>query len=156
MSKIFDFTRGSYIRFDVKPSVVSIDALKGVANESGILVTNFQFTDQEKNSIIQCFNNTNHIYAFGHDPESSGFAVTFSVFMGAKCSKEFKDSGNLGKIIRQYKGARVSERGGTVTVSFGKSGPTLVGIVLAAQSQLVDPGINMASVTVSGKSLYLK
>ena len=156
MSKIIgEEIRGTFFLDDsikFEPSIVSVGDLTSV--QDSILVQGFSFNDQEKNAIIQCFDDTNHVYAFGHDPENSLFSVTFLVFLGSKCMKEaFKASGSLSEILERYKGMKVS-RGATVNVTFGK-GVTLVGIVLSAAVQLANPELNTVSVVISGKSLYL-
>lgn len=153
MAKLFGVVRGSFFieDQDVSPSIVSIDKLD--LPTEGALVLNFYVNDVEKSTITQCFNNVNHIYAFGHDPEQSGFSITYLVFLGEACMEEgFKDSGNLAKVVKSYNDLKVSSSKASVDVTLG-TGLTLVGIILSANVTVHDQESNSVTVTIAGKSL---
>lgn len=153
MAKIFGVVRGSFFieDKDVQPSIVSIEGLD--LPTDGALVSNFTVNDMEKSTITQCFNNVNHIYAFGHDPEQSGFSITYLVFLGEACMTEgFKDSGNLSKIVKGYNALKVSSKKASVDITLG-TGLTVVGIVLSANVSVYEAEINAVTVTIAGKSL---
>lgn len=153
MSKVFGAIRGSYFieDRDVSPSIISITGLD--LPQEGALVSNFTVNDVEKSSITQCFNDVNHIYAFGHDPEQSGFSISYLVFLGEGCMEDsFSDSGNLNTIVRSYNSLKVSEKKASVDVTLGK-GLTLVGIVLSANVSVYEAELNAVIVSISGKTL---
>ena len=109
----------------------------------------------EKAKITQCFNNVNHIYAFGHDPEQSGFSITYLVFLGEACmedEKGFRDSGNLARVVKSYNDLKVSVSKASVDVTLG-TGLTVVGIILSANVAVYDAEMNAVTVTIAGKSL---
>lgn len=155
MSKILNYARGSFYVSPnhVRKAMVTVQGLS--VPSTGCLVTDFSMRDAEKNAIIQCFNGVNHVYAFGHDPETSQFSVTYSVFLGNQCMHgRFQDSGRLARIIRSYNSIKLSSGRRTVNVTFG-NGLTIVGIVLSADARVQDAGLNIVSVTISGKSMYM-
>lgn len=153
MSKLFGVVRGSFFieESSVSPSIISIDKLD--LPTEGALVSSFTASDMEKSTITQCFNNVNHIYAFGHDPDQSGFSVTYLVFLGEACMEEdFKDSGNLAKVVKSYNDLKVSRSKASVDITLG-TGLTVVGIILSANVAMYDAEMNAVTVTISGKSL---
>jgi hypothetical protein len=153
MARVFARVRGSFRAMDVGNITSSIIKLNGVSDKlksgSGILVSNFNFSKNEKTSIIQCFNDVNHIYAFGHDPEGSMFQVTFIAFM-SKCSDYFSDTGNLKTLVDKYDAKRVSKSRSTITATFGK-GLSVVGILTNLNAAVFDAEMNALSCTFSGK-----
>ena len=184
MSKVFGIVRGSYKALssdvELKPSIINIDGI-GISAGQGILVQNFSIQDVEKHGMIQCFNNVTHIYAFGHDPEQSGFSISYLVFLG-KCksdSSQQSSSGmreggsyergynggegfennepdysteNLAKVIKAYNDLKVSKKKSTVVMTIGEN-IAVVGIILSVQVNVEDSELNTLSVTISGKSL---
>ena len=156
MAKLFGVVRGSFFIEDkeVSPSIVSIDKLD--LPTEGALVSNFTVNDMEKSTITQCFNNVNHIYAFGHDPDQSGFSITYLVFLGEACMEDenggFKDSGNLAKIVKSYNDLKVSNSKASVDITMG-TGLTVVGIILSANVAVYEAEMNAVTVTIAGKSL---
>lgn len=155
MARILNITRGSFVVKDLGlPVEASIIKLKGIEVESGdgALVVNFNINDMEKSAIIQCFQDVNHIYAFGHDPESSGFSLSYLVYLGKKCMKDgkFAPGSKLKDIVDSYNAIKLSKGKATATISCG-SGLSYVGIVLSLSASVHDPELNMISVTVAGK-----
>lgn len=155
MAKLFGVVRGSFFIEDkeVSPSIISIDELD--LPTEGALVSTFTVSDMEKSTITQCFNNVNHIYAFGHDPEQSGFSITYLVFLGEACmedEKGFRDSGNLARVVKSYNDLKVSVSKASVDVTLG-TGLTVVGIILSANVAVYDAEMNAVTVTIAGKSL---
>lgn len=153
MARVFSRVRGAFRAMDVGnivPSIIKIDELK--LPQDGALVSNFSFSKNEKTSIIQCFKDVNHIYAFGHDPEGSMFSITYIVFMTDKCAEEFKDSGRLQTMINGYNDLRVSARKATIKATFG-TGVVLVGILTNVQTAVFEAETNTLTVTFSGKNV---
>lgn len=153
--RILNITNGSYkkITKKVQPSVIHIDGID--LPQQGAIVFGFSASDAEKHSIIQCFNDTNHIYAFGHDPENSAFSVTYLVFLGKACMKDgkFSAGSSLSDIVNMYNDVKVSKRKATVDVTYG-NGVTQTGIVLSLNMGVHDQELNTVLVTVSGKDVY--
>lgn len=152
MALVFDIVRGSFKAFalqgDVQPSMIKLDGLE--TEGTGYLVTTFQFADHEKVGIIQCFDDYNHVYAFGHDPENSAFAISYTVFLGNECMREkFEEGLPKHVVLGKYLEDRVSKKGDTIEVVFGDT--TYTAIVQDCQVASADPEINTASITISGK-----
>lgn len=150
MSRLLNTSRGSYHTIDVSRSVVRIIGAD-VPSGNGILVVNFNINDIEKSSTIQCFGGINHIYAFGHDPDQSTFAVSYLVFLGRKCSRTgFVPGSNLSTINRRYNSSKVSTKRAVVRMTCG-GGVSYTGILLGMSASVYDPELNIVSVTLSGK-----
>lgn len=152
MALVFDIVRGSFKAFslqgDIQPSMIKVDGLE--TEGTGYLVTAFDFVDHEKVGIIQCFEDYNHVYAFGHDPENSAFAVTYTVFLGEACMKEKFSEGMSKHIVHgKYLEDRVSKKGDTIEVVFGET--TYTAIVQDCKTTSADPELNTATITISGK-----
>lgn len=158
MARVFTRVRGAFRAMDVGNVTSSIIKITGVSDKlksgGGILVSNFNFSKNEKTSIIQCFNEVNHIYAFGHDPEGSMFQVTFIAFMTG-CSESFSDTGNLKTLVDKYNQKRVSKTKATITATFGK-GLSIVGILTNLNAAVFDAETNALSCTFSGKIVSSK
>jgi len=159
MSKIFGVVRGSFhIQRDayIGASMVYIPGMD-TATIKNTLVSNFSFSDSEKNSIIQCFNDVNHIYAFGHDPEQSGFSITYITFLGEKCMKDdkFKPGNSLSELVGAYNDIKVSKYANTIDVMFG-NGVMIKGIILSLSVSTYETEFNTVTVTVSGKAMSLE
>lgn len=155
MARILNITRGSFVvrkmGLKVEPSIIKITGID-IKSGDGALVVNFNVNDMEKSAIIQCFQDVNHIYAFGHDPESSGFSLSYLVYLGKRCMTDgkFVPGTKLKDIVDSYNAIKLSKRKATATISCG-SGLSYVGIVLSLSASVYDPELNMISVTVAGK-----
>ena len=159
MSKIFRISRGSFKAMDmtgkISDSIVKVEGISAPAG-SGTLVSNFRVNDTEKNGIIQCFGNINHIYAFGHDPDQSGFSVTYIAFLGQACMRNgFKEGRSLKSLVAGYNAQKVSNHpDATINMTIG-SGLTIRGILLTFDVSVFDAEINAVTVTVAGKSMEM-
>lgn len=49
--------------------------------QDNILISSLSYTQKDKFSVVQCFADTNHVYAFGHDPVGSIIHVELLVFL---------------------------------------------------------------------------
>lgn len=155
MATLFNIVRGSVKMLSpdggIQPSIVKIDGFD--SSDEATLVSNFSVSDNEKLGMIQCFNDTNHLYAFGHDPENSGFSVTYIAFMGQACMKtSFSPGSSVEKLVAAYNQKKVSASGSLVTVSFG-GGKSVEGVVCSMDIEVFDPEMNALTVTVAGKAL---
>lgn len=149
--KVFDICRGSFKAFSlsgkIEPSILIFETLRTFGD--GYLVSGFAFKDAEKVGIIQCFNDYNHVYAFGHDPENSSFAVTYTVFLGQACMRNsFYDGRGRCYVIKEYLRDRVSKKGDTIRITLGHTG--FIGIVRGCDINSADAEINTATVTITG------
>lgn len=155
MANIFSIVRGSVKmrspEVTITPSIIKITDFDSSGETT--LVSNFNVKDNEKLGMIQCFNNTNHIYAFGHDPENSGFGVTYIVFMGKACMDgKFEEGDGVAKMVSAYNSKKVSAYGKPVTVSFA-NGTSVDGIVCSMDVDTFDPEMNALTITIAGKAL---
>lgn len=46
-----------------------------------MVVTGMNFVEKEKVHLVQCFNNTNHTYAFGLDPNGTNIQIVYTGFL---------------------------------------------------------------------------
>lgn len=111
----------------------------------GILSVGFKLTCVEKTGIVQCFNNVNHIYAFGHDPERSNYSLTMLLFP-ASCGRKME----LLRVVQAYNKRKVSKQK-AVTITVG--GATFKGLVQAMDIAVYDPEINVLQATLTGQIL---
>lgn len=125
-------------------STIRVDGLGALRN--GVFVGGFNITKNEKKGIIQCFNGSNHIYAFGHDPESSNFSITINVFFERTCDYS-TEHGDAGKILQWYRKNRVSKKQKSITMTIDSKG-AVSGILTAIQINFIDPALNLASITL--------
>ncbi len=127
-------------------SIVSVTKITLPPNN--VFVMNYDVTKTEKKAITQCFNNVNHVYAFGPDPEASNYAITYGVFyQDYGCHDSFKSSGALGKLINQYKQLRVSSTPALVSLTID-SGASVTGILIGCKVGVQDPEMNLVAVTL--------
>jgi len=154
--QIIDVVRGSVKAFDANnkspvPSIIKLDDIEPSGDTA--LVSNFRVTDNEKLGMIQCFNDTNHLYAFGHDPENSGFSVTYIAFISKACSHtSFSPGDAVKKLVDAYNSKKISATGKTVKMTFG-GGKALDGVVCSMDVDVFDPEINALTITIAGKAL---
>lgn len=109
-----------------------------------VFITGVNIAQKERYSIVQCFNNKNYAYAFGHDPTVSVMNVTFIVFMSTQGGTVFGDS--LKTMLNAYKNARISESTKYATLSIGHL--AVQGFVVGMDSGTVDTEHNTQSFTV--------
>lgn len=129
------------------PSIIKVDGLS--IPDEGVFVKSATVEKSEKKGIIQCFNNINHVYAFGQDPESSRYSITFGVLMQAPgCASEFQSGGAVGKMIEEYKRLRVSKNPAVVNMMID-DGSVLGGILVGLSVAVDDPAINLFSITLA-------
>lgn len=154
MSTILGISRGSVKQIDafsIKESVIHIDGISSSGDTK--LVSNFKISDREKLGIIQCFNDTNHLYAFGHDPENSGFGVTYIAFMGKDCMESgFEEGSAVKDLVGEYNAKKVSTTRKTVVVTFAK-GCSVEGVVTSMEVDVFSPELNALTITIAGKVL---
>lgn len=149
--RVLGGSRGNFKKVDIGKVSDSLVVFAGINPSSySAFVQTVTLNKAEKVGMLQCFNDTNHVYAFGHDPEGSKFSCTMIVFMN-KCDEEgftegFTASGGLAKLIEEYEEKRVSNRKQTVDLKVD-DGKTLTGILVGMSSRVEDPELNMFSVT---------
>jgi len=150
--RIVQVERGSFKEVVVDNSpFVRIQGLD--VPDTGQLLTNFTIHLSEKNGIIQCFNEINHIYAFGHDPENSNFTVSYLVFLGKGCMKDkFVAGSALNTFFKGYLDNRVSKKKSVVQITYKGSG-YVRGILLDYNVSVFDEEMHAVTVTFSGKVL---
>lgn len=151
--RVLGGSRGNFKKVDIGKMSDSLVVFAGINPSSySAFVQTVTSNKAEKVGMLQCFNDTNHVYAFGHDPEGSTFSCTMVVFMN-KCGEEgFTASGGLAKLIEEYEDKRVSSRKQTVDLKVD-DGKTLTGILVGMSSRVEDPELNMFSVTFICKDM---
>ena len=148
MSKIVGSPRGTWRELDLGMAVTAeyaflIDGWPSM--EDGILTVNFRLSRAEKAGMVQCFGGITHVYAFGHDPERSGFALTLLLFPKA-CDKGHR----LSDVVDQYNSINVTNK---VIASISVGGITVRGIVTGCEASVYDAELNIVQATLSGNIL---
>jgi hypothetical protein len=148
--KIFQEVRGTFRCMTTNLTTSSIVSVTGLTlPPNNVYVSGFNVSKSEKVALVQCFNNTHHLYAFGENPEGSNYAVTYNVFMQEYgCGTEFKSSGALAKMLAQYRALRVSSSKKIVSLTID-TGAMLSGVLTGLQINVVDPEQNLMSVTLA-------
>lgn len=109
-----------------------------------MIVVNVEFAEKEKIHIVQCFQDTNYVYAFGHDPMSSIIKVSFVAFLTASAGSANSDA--MTKFMSAYKTSRVSANQKMAVLTL--AGETLQGFVLGLTSGTADAQFNLQNFTV--------
>lgn len=116
------------------------------------VVSDFAIHTQEKTSITQCFQEKNYVYAFGHDPEGSGFSLNCIVVLNEGCGADtFLSLGSLSDFLQQYKEYRASNL--TKSIKMTVDGATYTVLLLAQDVSVANAEMHLVSVTFSGKIL---
>lgn len=104
-------------------------------------VTNVSFAQKERFSVVQCFNDTNYVYAFGHDPMSSTLSVRFVMFLAG--NKSTPGDGVLDSVMELYTKGRLSTNLTRSTLSIGST--VLKGFIVGMESSTMSPEFNLQS-----------
>jgi len=103
------------------------------------IVTGLSFAQKEKYQLVQCFEDTVHTYAFGHDPTSSLISVEFTGFMIAKGGEDY--SALFDNMFMAYYNNRISME---PRYSYVYMGSRLIGgFLVGMQSSTADPMHNL-------------
>jgi hypothetical protein len=128
--------RGAYLQF--QPGGGLLPQAGGV---DPYLVTGVSFQQRDRVHIVQCFNNANHVYAFGHDPASSMIKVAYTSFLtnaaGSAPSQAIPD------MLSTYNANRVSVNQNYARLVIG--GSTLKGFVTELGATTMDASYNLQS-----------
>lgn len=108
-------------------------------------VSNVSFTQREKFQVVQCFNDKNYVYAFGHDPMSSLVDVVFTLFLTDYNGTSF--GAGLKTLLGAYGKARLSKKQEYATLTLGTV--TLQGFVISMRSATEDGEHNLQSFSVT-------
>lgn len=147
--------RGVFAAAEYPVRTASIIKVDGVNFGEGAFVSGVSAEKSEKKGIIQCFNNVNHVYAFGQDPESSRYSCTLTVFMQkAGCGNSFQSGGHVAGIVSQYEAKRVSKNPAVVNMSLD-TGTVLSGILVGLSVQVADAATNQFNITLAFNDLDL-
>ena len=114
-----------------------------IAGKEPYFVTGITLGQREKYSVVQCFQDRNYTYAFGHDPASSILEVSFIAFLTNKTGTAFGQS--LQKLMGAYKAGRVSQNQqyGILTLD----SCTIKGFLIGMQTSTSDPEHNLQQFT---------
>jgi hypothetical protein len=145
-----DSMRGCYMekKLNAEQSCGAILTMKGVkypAKHQPLFVTNVSFAQKERFSVVQCFNDHNYVYAFGHDPTSSMLTVRFIVMMAGGDGQPAATSGNdpLKKMLAGYSQGRLVNNLQRSSLTIGTT--VLSGFVLGMESSTVSAEFNLHS-----------
>lgn len=145
---ILTSNRGDH--FSVKTSIQSSVRLGGFEkfmDGDNTLVTGFTITANERVSIIPCFKEYTHVFAFGHAPENSVYSVDLLVLLGASCNEKSSGQTDLESIVSLYSEFRVSAFGSCIALTIGSAAFT--GALSNITLRGVDPERRIVQVTLS-------
>jgi hypothetical protein len=110
---------------------------------SEFFITSVSFAQKEKYHVVQCFNDRNYTYAFGHDPLASLVEVQFTVFL-VNGDNDFGSA--LQTLVAAYKANRLSARPAYATLTLGAL--RVKGFVVGMQTATMDPHLQTQAYTV--------
>jgi len=115
-----------------------------------ILVTGVTAQQRERFSYVECFDNYNYTYAFGHDPKASSVQVDFMAMLvsgSVYTSGPGGGGGNLTNVVsqfsQQYKENRVSVNPKYAMVTLGGSSNVYKGFVIGMGTGTASPEYNL-------------
>ena len=108
-------------------------------------ISNVSFAQKEKFHVVQCFNDKNYVYAFGHDPMDSLVEVVFTMFLTDYNGASFGAS--LKTLTRAYGKSRLSQNPNYATLTLGAF--TLQGLVVGMRTGTEDAEHNLQSFSVT-------
>ncbi len=147
--KVFSDVRGSHIKLNLPVSsscMIKLEGTDGLLRTDCIFVSNFAVMLQERAAVISCFKDYNYIFAFGHNPSSSSYSVTFTAFLVGKDCKSVTGSGIVKKIKDYYNKNRVSKKRKLVKLSIGDL--VVKGVLTSMQLVGQNPELNTITVTM--------
>lgn len=146
--------RGCFHRFSIMQNASALGASLEMPNGfklplpgngyDPMIVVSVEFSEKEKTHIVQCFQDTNYVYAFGHDPTSSIIRVSFVAFMVKKEGTEHSSA--INQFLYSYRTSRVSAKQKLATLTL--AGETLEGFVVGMNSGTADAQFNLQNFTV--------
>lgn len=128
-------SRGAYLKF------AGDKQLPQAGGVDPYVVTGVAFQQRDRVHIVQCFNNANHVYAFGHDPASSMIKVAYTAFLTDSTGRQ--SSTAIPDMLSQYNANRVSVNQSYARLVIG--GSTLKGFVTEMGSTTMDASYNLQS-----------
>lgn len=110
-----------------------------------MVVVGIDFVEKEKFHIVQCFEDTNYVYAFGHDPASSIIRVSYVAFIVDHTGTTHSQAMN--RFIQAYKDGRISQSLALATLSLG--GDTLIqGFIISMSSGTAETQYNLQNFVI--------
>ena len=111
-----------------------------------MIVTGVSFSQKEKFHVVQCFNDVNHTYAFGHDPMASMISVQFIVFLVGSKGKGGAFSNGVNRMLKAYRTGRLSQNQKYIELFFGNQ--VLKGFLVSMSSSTSDAHHNLQAFTM--------
>lgn len=107
-------------------------------------ISGISMSQHEKFSVVQCFNERNFVYAFGHDPVGSVLNVSLTTFLVNPDSQDVGDG--LAQLVKWYKWYRLSAnaRQGSCVLTVG-SRLKVEGFLVGMETSTVDAAHNLQS-----------
>ena len=124
---------------------LTLPGLTAGTGKNPFFVSNITFGQKEKFHVVQCFNDSNYVYAFGHDPMDSLVEVVFTAFLVNKSGDTFGES--LKTLTKAYGDGRLSKKPEYATLTLGTW--TVQGLVIGMRSGTEDAEHNLQSFSVT-------
>lgn len=147
--------RGCFHRFNIMVSSDSfgarlilpaaVDLPQAMTPFEPMVVVGIEFAEKEKFHIVQCFEDTNYVYAFGHDPTSSIIRVSYVAFMIDQTGTTHSQAMN--RFIDAYKDNRISKSLALATLSLGGAN-LLQGFIISMSAGTADAQYNLQNFVI--------
>lgn len=119
-----------------------------------LLVTGVSGQQREKFSFVECFDNYNYTYAFGHDPKASSVQVDFigMLVSGSQYTGGGGGGGSLTNIVSdfssKYKSSRISKSQNYAKLTLGGSSNVFKGFVVGMATATSMPEYNLQQLSI--------
>ena len=114
-----------------------------------LFVTDISMTQKERFSVVQCFNDRNYVYAFGHDPMGSMLTMRFAVFLGSCGSGDGDAYTGLNRLLGMYKDGRLTQSLKPAVATIGMAQSIFTGFVVGMSTSTMNAQLNLQSFEVN-------
>jgi hypothetical protein len=111
--------------------------------QAPFFVTHVGFAEKERFNVVQCFNDRNYVYAFGHDPQSSMVSVHYTAFLARPDAGVSGSKPTVTTFLETYDKARLSKS--LTRADLHIANTLLHGFVVGMESSTQNPETNTQS-----------
>lgn len=117
------------------------------SKSDSFFITDISLTQRERFSVVQCFDDKNYIYAFGHDPLGSMVTVDFTAFLGT-CAASGGGDG-LTALLKMYSENRLTSSLKPAKVRLGSGALLVDGFIIGMTTGSHKPEFNLQNFQAS-------
>ena len=111
-----------------------------------LIVTSVSGRQQEAVGFVKCFDDTNYMYAFGHNPAASQMTVNFTALLRGSCGSK---NSIIAELSNAYKNSRVSQAPQLAKITLGGSSDVFKGYVTAMSTATKDAEHNLQDFSIT-------